>query len=263
MLTIGTLVLGRSLRGTTKEQLWERGRKQTCQPRYVKCARETAEAWLQPGAPCLQDLLRTNNSAAVFWDNNHRYKLVGGGLKVKSLKSISSTFKCMCVQREPCRVAHGKNEGEAGWRDIEESQRVMNNFSTTSAMLDCRKLCKWYRLKCLRISFFLLSSLFSYNFQPVLGANRCSYRKLAGKMAGCDSEECSSARIPSDRQHLPEGQSRLKYNWGTFWENPRPAQSWQIADGKLLCYSSHTGPQKAVNSQPYIKMINFTQMSTT
>lgn len=168
----------------------------------------------------------------------------------------------MWLLREPCRVAHGKNEGEASWRDIEEL-KVMNNFYTISAMLDCRKLHKLHQLKFLKMSFFLLVSLFSCNFQPALGEKRCSYantlQKISWKDGGCDSEMNS---------HVWEASARgvraaFNTSGGTFWVNPRPAKSRQIADGKLLCYSSHTGPQKAVNSQPYIKMINFTQMSTT
>ena len=45
--------------------------------------------------------------------------------------------------------------------------------------------------------------------------------------------------------------------------NAQLIHSRRIANGKLLCYSSHTSPMEAVNSKPYIKMINFTQMSTS
>lgn len=97
----------------------------------------------------------------------------------------------MWLLREPCRVAHGKNEGEASWRDIEEL-KVMNNFSIISAMLDCRKLHKSHQLKFLKMSFFLLISLFSCNFQSALGEKRCSYantlQKISWKDGGCDSE---------------------------------------------------------------------------
>lgn len=105
----------------------------------------------------------------VLWQNSSR-SACWGGLKVKSLKSISSTFKCSCVRREPCRVAEGKNEGEAGPRDTQESQRAVNHFSTTAATPHRRSLWTLHRLKGLRMSFFLLSS-------PVLGAKRCSYAK--------------------------------------------------------------------------------------
>lgn len=115
----------------------------------------------------------------------------------------------MWLWKEPCRVAHGTNEGEASRRDIEEI-KVRNNFSTIRAMLDCRKKLHW--LKGLQMSFFLLISLFSCNFQPLLGAKSCSYAKTLQNMSWkdgvCDSEmndKYSSVRISSDTQHLLGG----------------------------------------------------------
>lgn len=39
--------------------------------------------------------------------------------------------------------------------------------------------------------------------------------------------------------------------------------SHTTAEGHLLCYSSHTGPEEALTAKSYIKMINFSQMSTS
>lgn len=95
------------------------------------------------------------------------------GRKVKSLQSLLNSCASVWLQREPCTVAHGKNEGEASCRDTKEI-KVRKNFSTVSVMLGCRKLRRLHPLKFLLMSFF--------HFQTVLGAKRCSYSKNSQKM---------------------------------------------------------------------------------